>query len=355
MTLSDNQSQNKKKTIVTFGEIMLRLTPPGYQRFSQAGSFEVLYGGGEANVAISIANYGLPVEFVSRLPENDIGQSALMSLRKHNVGTTHILRGGKRLGIYFLEMGAVNRGSKVIYDRESSAISEIEPGMVDWERVMHDASWFHWTGITPAISANTAMVCLEAVKMADKKGITVSTDLNFRKNLWKYGKSASEVMPGLVEGCDIILGNEEDAEKVFGIKPEGVDAEKGQVDAEAYESVCKQLFKKFPKAKKVIITLRGSINANHNTWSGVLHDGKKLYKAPEYNITHIVDRVGGGDSFMGGLIYGLNNFPGDDQKALNFAVAASCLKHTVYGDYNLVTADEVEKLMEGVTTGRVSR
>jgi 2-dehydro-3-deoxygluconokinase len=227
--------------------------------------------------------------------------------------------------------------------------------MINWDKVFEDVTWFHWTGITPAISQSAALVCLEAIKAANARGITVSTDLNFRKNLWKYGKKAGEVMPELVEGCDVILGNEEDAEMVFGIKPEGMDVTKGHVEAAEYESVCKQLVKRFPRAKKVIITLRGSVSANHNTWSGVLWDGKKLYEAPQYNITHIVDRVGGGDSFMGGLIYGLITYSGNDQKALNFAVAASCLKHTIVGDFNLVTVDEVEKLMAGDASGRVSR
>ena len=344
-----------KHKVVTFGEIMLRLSTPGYERFIQANSFDINYGGGEANVAVSLANYGIPVEFVSRLPKNDIGQACASSLRKYNVGINHMAWGGERLGIYFLETGAVARASKVVYDRAYSSIATIEPGMVNWDAVFEGVTWFHWTGITPAISEGAAKVCLEAIKAANKKGITVSTDLNFRKNLWKYGKKASEVMPELVEGCDVILGNEEDAEMVFGIKPQGVDITKGHVEAAAYQSVCEQLMKKFPRAKKVVITLRGSVNANHNTWSGVLFDGKKLYKAPEYNITHIVDRVGGGDSFMGGLIYGLLTYTGDDQKALNFAVAASCLKHTIPGDFNLVTVDEVEKLMGGDASGRVSR
>ena len=341
--------------VVTFGEIMLRLSTPGYERFSQATQFDINYGGGEANVAVSLANYGIPVEFVSRLPKNDLGQSSIMALRKYNVGTNHIVWGGERLGIYFLETGAVARSSKVIYDRANSSISTIEIGMIDWDRVFEGVTWFHWTGITPAISENTAKVCLQAIKAANKKGITVSTDLNFRKNLWKYGKKASEVMPELVEGCDVILGNEEDAEMVFGIKPEGVDVTKGHVEASAYESVCRQLVNRFPRAQKVIVTLRGSVNANHNTWSGLLWNGSELIQAPEYNITHIVDRVGGGDSFMGGLIYGLLTYVGDDQKALNFAVAASCLKHTITGDFNLVTVEEVEKLMGGDASGRVSR
>jgi len=259
------------------------------------------------------------------------------------------------MGIYFLETGAVARASKVIYDRAYSSISEIKPGMVNWEKVFENTQWFHWTGITPALSQDAADTAKEAIEAANRLGITVSTDLNFRKNLWKYGKKASEVMPALVSGCDIILGNEEDADMVFGIKPEGVNVTSGHIDAEAYQSVCVQMMARFPRAKKMIVTLRGSVNANHNTWSGVLWNGKKLLKAPDYDITHIVDRVGGGDSFMGGLIYGLISYPGDDQKALNFAVAASCLKHTIYGDFNLVTVAEVENLMKGDRSGRVSR
>jgi 2-dehydro-3-deoxygluconokinase len=341
--------------IVTFGEIMLRLVPPGYDRFSQARQFNASFGGGEANVAVSLANYGLKVDYVTRLPKNDIAEACVMDLRRYNVGTDKIIYGGDRLGIYFLEAGAVARPSKVIYDRANSSIAEIKPGMVNWDSVFEGVTWFHWTGITPAISEGAALACKEAIEAANKKGITVSTDLNFRKNLWKWGKKAPEVMPDLVSGCDIILGNEEDAAMVFGIHPEGVDVKSGHVDAAAYESVCRQMMKKFPRAKKVIVTLRGSVNANHNTWSGVLFDGKKLYQAPEYDITHIVDRVGGGDSFMGGLIYGLITFPTDDQKALDFAVAASCLKHTINGDFNLTTVKEVETLMGGDGSGRVSR
>lgn len=343
------------KKVVTFGEIMLRLASPGYLRFSQSSQLEATFGGGEANVAVSLANYGIPASFVSRLPKNDIGDWAIQNLRKYNVQTQDILRGGERVGIYFLETGAVARASKVVYDRAGSAIADIQPGMLDWEAIFKDANWFHWTGITPALSEGAAATCLEGIKMANKLGVTVSTDLNFRKNLWKYGKSASEVMPELVEGCDVILGNEEDAEKVFHIQPEGVDVTAGHVEAAAYESVCRQLVKKFPRAKKVIITLRGSINANHNTWAGTLFNGEQMFFSPQYDITHIVDRVGGGDSFMGGLICGLLTFPEDDQQALNFAVAASCLKHTIYGDFNLVTVDEVKNLMKGDGSGRVSR
>jgi len=341
--------------VVTFGEIMLRLATPGYLRFSQTDTFTATFGGGEANVAVSLANFGIPVDFVTRLPKNDIGRACQMDLRKYGVGTGHIVWGGERLGIYFLETGAVSRGSKVIYDRAYSSIAQIEPGMIDWDQVFEGVKWFHWTGITPAISQGAANVCLQAIKKANEKGITVSCDLNYRKNLWKYGKPAGEVMPDLVEGTDVVLGNEEDAEKVLGIKPEGVDVTGGHVEGAAYESVSKQIMARFPRCKKVITTLRGSVNANNNSWAGVLWDGKKLFESPTYQITHIVDRVGGGDSFMGGLIYGLLTYTGDDQKALNFAVAASCLKHTIYGDFNQVTVDEVEKLMGGDASGRVAR
>ena len=335
---------------------MLRLSPPGWKRFSQASSFDVVYGGGESNVAVSLANYGVDVDFVTRLPENDLGDCALMELRKRGVSVDKIVRGGERLGIYFLETGAVSRGSKVVYDRAHSAMSTIEKGMIDWDTVFKGVNWFHWTGITPAISQGAADACLEAIKAANRLGVTVSTDLNYRKKLWKYGKKPGEVMPALVEGCDVILGNEEDAEKHFGLHPEGVDVTHGgSVDGKAYLSVLKQLQEMFPRAKKVITTLRGSISASHNSWSGVLYDGNKLYEAPTYEITHIVDRVGGGDSFMAGLIFGLLTYKDDDQKALEFAVAASCLKHTIKGDANLSTVAEVEKLMGGDASGRVSR
>lgn len=341
--------------VVTFGEIMLRLAAPGFERFGQSNTLNATFGGGEANVAVSLANYGIDTKFISRLPKNDIAESCIKELRGFGVDVSGIIRGGERVGIYYLETGAVNRASKVIYDRAHSAISEIEIGMINWDKVFEGATWFHWTGITPAISESAMRVCTEAIKVANQKGITVSTDLNYRKNLWKYGKTAKEVMPELVKGCDVILGNEEDAEMALGIHPEGVDVKSGHVDSSAYLSVSQQIMKQFPRCKKVITTLRSSINANHNNWSGVLYDGKKLYEAPNYQITHIVDRVGGGDSFMGGLIYGLLTYKEDSQKALDFAVAASCLKHTIYGDYNRVSVDEVLKLMEGDTSGRVSR
>ncbi|NJK94406.1 MAG: sugar kinase [Bacteroidales bacterium] len=336
---------------------MLRLAAPGYLRFSQSNEFLATYCGGEANVAVSLANFGMDAEFVTRLPKNDIADACLKNLHKYGVKTGNVIYGGERLGIYYLETGAVARPSKVIYDRAHSAISEINPGMINWEEILKNADWFHWTGITPALSQGAADACLEAIEVANKLGVTVSTDLNYRKNLWKYGKTASEVMPELVGKSDIILGNEEDAETVFGIKPEDFDVTKtlGNVDGDQFQSVCEQMMNKFPRAKKVVITLRGSISANHNTWAGVLYDGTRLFKSPTYDITHIVDRVGGGDSFMGGLIYGLLSYPEDDQKALNFATAASCLKHTIYGDFNLSTVAEVENLMKGDGSGRVNR
>src|SRR5690606_13464595 len=341
--------------VVTFGEIMLRLATPEFLRFSQASTLEATFGGGEANVAVSLANYGIDARFVTSLPKNDIGDAAIATLRKYNVRTDCIHRGGDRIGIYFLETGAVSRASKVVYDRAHSSLASIKKGQIDWDEAFDGATWFHWTGITPSVSQGAAEVCQEACEAAAKKGLTISTDLNYRAKLWKWGKQAGEVMEDLAKHCDVILGNEEDAEKVFGIKPEGVDITAGHVSGAAYESVGRQLMTRFPKARKVIITLRGSISASHNTWSGVLWDGKNLYESPTYQITHIVDRVGGGDSFMGGLIYGLLSYDGDDQRALNFAVAASCLKHTIKGDFNLVTVDEVEKLMKGDASGRVSR
>tara|TARA_B110000003_G_scaffold109315_1_gene111904 strand:- start:284 stop:1324 length:1041 start_codon:yes stop_codon:yes gene_type:complete len=343
--------------VVTFGEIMLRLSPPGYLRFSQTNSFDIVYGGGESNVAVSLANYGIPVEFVTRIPKSEIGECALMELRKRGVGTSHIVLGGERLGIYFMETGAVNRSSNVVYDRTNSAMAELKSGMINWDKVFDGVSWFHWTGITPAISKNAADVCLEAIKIASDKGLTISTDLNYRSKLWKHEGNRNEIMTELTSYSDIILGNEEDTEMHFGIKPEGLDitTQGNEMNSEAFLSVCNQMMKKFPKAKKIIITLRGSISASHNSWAGILYDGKKMYESIQYQITDIVDRIGGGDSFMGGLIYGFLNYPNEDQKALDFAVAASSLKHTIKGDVNLVKVEEVEKLMNGNSSGRVNR
>ena len=333
----------------------MRLSPPGFMRFGQARAFDVIYGGGESNVAVSLANYGIATDFVTRLPANDLGDACIQFLRQYNVGTNKIVRGGERLGIYFLEMGSMQRGSKVVYDRAHSSIASIQPGMIDWKTVFADASWFHWTGITPAISEGTAAVCLEAVKAAKDMGLTVSCDLNYRNKLWKWGKKPGEIMPELVQYCDVAIGNEEDADKVFGIRAPETDVTSGKVEADQYLYVCTELNKRFSYLKTIAITLRGSISASHNTWSGVLWDNGQFYSGPTFDVTHMVDRVGGGDSFMGGLIYGLLTYGGDKQSALNFAVAASCLKHSIFGDFNLVTAGEVKKLMGGDASGRVSR
>jgi 2-dehydro-3-deoxygluconokinase len=315
----------------------------------------VIYGGGEANVAIALANFGLPGDFVTRLPPNHIGNACLNYLRQYGIGTAKIIRGGERLGIYFLEIGAAQRGSEVIYDRVGSSFSEITPGMINWEKVFSDACWFHWTGITPAVSQGAAESCLEAVKKAKEDGLTISCDLNYRSKLWKWGKTAQEVMIELVNFADIMICNEEDAEKVFGIKAPDVDVLKGKIDAERYIPVANELMKMFPNLRSIAITLRGSISASHNTWSGILCNEKSFYIAPTYQITHIVDRVGAGDAFAAGLIYGYMKFEKDLQKVLNFALAASCLKHSIFGDTNIVSVEEVEKLVAGLTSGRVSR
>lgn len=343
------------KKVVTFGEIMMRLSPPRFVRFTQATSFDVTYGGAESNAAIALANFGIPVDYVTRLPKNDLGDACLNFIRQFGVGTDKIIRGGERLGIFFNEIGAVQRGDKVIYDRANSAIATIEPGMIDWAAAFSDGKWFHWTGITPAISQGAAEVCLEAVKKAKEMGLTVSCDLNYRSKLWKWGKTAREVVSELVKYVDIVVANEEDADRIFGIKALGVDVAAGKVEAEKYRLVAEQLMKKFPNLKKIGITLRTSISASQNTWSGVLYDGETLYMAPTYQITHIVDRTGAGDSFAAALIYGLLTYSEDLQKALNFAVAASCLKHTMTGVVATVTVQEAESLMTGVVSGRIQR
>ncbi len=347
------------KKVVTFGEILLRLSPPENLRFSQANSFDVQFGGGEANAAVSLANYGVPVDFITRIPNNDIAQCALLEMRKRGVGTNNILFGGDRLGIYFLENGAVSRGSKVVYDRENSSMSEITPGMIDWDKVLDGVAWFHWCGITPAISKSAADACLEAVKVASAKGITISTDFNYRAKLWKYcdHNERQEIMTELTSYSTIILGSEYDAKMFFNILPKEISAEltKEEKDKEAFLSVCNQVKERFPSIKKFIKTIRESVSASHNNLEAILYDGEQLYESPKYEITDIVDRVGGGDAFIGALIYILLNNKNDNQKALNFAIAASALKHTIKGDANLVTVEEVERLMNGDASGRVSR
>lgn len=341
--------------LVTFGEIMMRLSPPGHLRFFQARSFDMLYGGGEANVAVSAACLGQPSRFLTRLPDNDLGRACGMYVAQYGVDTSHILWGGDRIGIYFHEFGAVHRGSKVIYDRAGSALATIEPGMMDWEEALAGATWFHFTGITPAVSHGAAAACLEGVKKARDMGLTVSCDLNYRAKLWKWGKSADQIMPELVEMSDVVVGNEEDADKVFGIKAPEADVRAGKVSGDQYRYVAEELLKRFPNLKKAAVTLRGSVSASHNSWSALYFDGKTHYQAPIYQITHIVDRVGGGDAFVAALLYGLNRFPEEGQRVVDFATAASCLKHTIVGDFNLATRAEVEKLMKGDASGRVAR
>jgi 2-dehydro-3-deoxygluconokinase len=340
--------------VVTFGEIMMRLSTPGYLRFTQASAFDVTYAGAECNVAVSLANYGVPVDFVTRLPDNDLGRACLKFIREMGVGTDKIVWGGPRLGVYFLETGVGPRGSKVLYDRADSAMALLEPGMIRWADVLAGVKWFHWTGITPSLSEGAAATTLEAVKTAKKMGLTVSCDLNYRAKLWKWGKPAAEVMPDLVAHTDVVVANEEDADKVFDIKAPGTDVTSGKVEADKYRFVCEELAKRFSNVNQISVTLRGSISASHNTWTGMLWSAGKFYTTKTYDIVPIVDRVGGGDSFNGGLIYKLIT-GGDPQSALDFAVAASCLKHTIFGDFNHVTVAEVEKLMGGDVSGRVTR
>ena len=339
------------KRVITFGEIMLRLAPEGYYRFVQTDSYGATYGGGEANVAVSLANYGFDAAFVTKLPAHDIGQAGINALRRYGVDTSLITRGGDRVGIYFLEKGASQRPSKVIYDRAGSAIATATTADFDWDKIFDGADWFHFTGITPALGDNVAAICLEAVKAAKARGITVSCDLNYRKKLWTKQK-AGEVMGELCRYVDVCIANEEDAADVFGISAADTDVSKGEVNHEGYKDVARQLMERFG-FQYVAITLRSSISANDNDWAAMLFDGKDYYFSKQYHM-HIVDRVGGGDSFGGGLIYALlSGF--DAQKTIEFAVAASCLKHTIEGDFNQVTADEVLSLAGGDGSGRVQR
>ena len=339
------------KRIITFGEIMMRLNPEGYRRFVQADKFEASYAGGEANVAVSLANYGFDAAFVTKVPSHEIGQCAVNALRKYGVDTSKIVRGGERLGVYFVEKGASQRASKVIYDRAGSAIAKAVPEDFDWDTIFEGADWFHWTGITPALGGNLPEICLEACKAAKAKGVKISCDLNFRKKLWTSAQ-ANEVMSKLMPYVDVCIANEEDAKDVFGIEAEDTDIDAGKINHDGYISVAKQLSDRFG-CEKVAITLRGSISANDNDWAAMLYEGGKAYFSPTYRV-HIVDRVGGGDSFGGGLIY--SQLMGmDAQKSINFAVAASCLKHTIEQDFNLVSVAEVEALAGGNASGRVQR
>ncbi len=339
------------KKVITFGEIMLRLAPEGYYRFIQASQYGATYGGGEANVAVSLANYGLDTAFVTRLPEHDIGQAAVNELRRYGVDTSYIARGGSRVGIYFLEKGASQRPSKVIYDRAHSAIAEAREQDFDWEQIFKDAGWLHFTGITPALGDNVADICLAAVRKAKEMGLTVSCDLNYRKNLWTREK-AGEVMARLMPYVDVCIANEEDAADVFGIRAADTDVTRGTVNHDGYREVAQKLQERFG-FRYVAITLRTSLSANDNDWAALLYDGNDFYFSKKYRI-HIVDRVGGGDSFGGGLIYSLMTGK-SAQETIEFAVAASCLKHTVEGDLNHVSVSEVEKLAGGDGSGRVQR
>ena len=339
------------KKVITFGEIMLRLAPEGYYRFLQAEKYGATYGGGEANVAVSLANFGLDAAFVTKLPKHEIGQAGVNSLRRFGVDTSLITRGGDRVGIYFLEKGASQRPSKVIYDRAGSAIAKAEKSDFDWDKIFEGADWFHFTGITPALGDNVAEICLEACKAAKAKGITVSCDLNYRKKLWTREK-AGQVMGELCKYVDVCIANEEDAADVFGIKAEHTDITGGSLDHEAYKAVAAQLADTFG-FKAVAITLRTSISANDNKWAAMLCTNGEYFFSRSYDV-HIVDRVGGGDSFGAGLIYSMltDKTP---RETIEFAVAASCLKHSIEGDFNMVSVDEVEKLAGGDASGRVQR
>ncbi len=340
-------------SFLTFGEIMLRLKTPGHERFFQSPQFEATFGGGEANVAVALCNYGLDAGFITALPENDIGECAMRELRSFGVTTNHIRRSGDRVGIYFLETGANQRPSKVIYDRANSSIAECKPGDFDWPKIFAGATWLHITGITPALTQGAADLSLECVKAAKEAGVQVSCDFNFRSKLWKYGKSAPEVMTELVKFVDVGIANEEDCQKSLGVSVD-VEVESGELDTNKYEALTTKVLDLFPNMESIAVTLRESINADQNGWSACFRDKDGFKLSRRYELTDIVDRVGGGDSFASALIYGLNAYD-DRQQSLEFAVAASCLKHSILGDFNRVSVAEVQKLMSGDGSGRVQR
>jgi len=341
------------KKYITFGEIMLRLKPANHERFFQSPLLEATFGGGEANVAVGLARFGLNVAYVSVIPNNPIGDACVKELRGQGVETSLIVRKGNRLGIYFLEAGANQRPSKVIYDRSHSAIAEAKPGDINWDKVFDQVSWFHISGITPAISLSVSELSLEAVKKAREKGITVSCDLNFRKNLWKYGESAPEVMGEFVKYADIVIGNEEDCQKSLGVKLD-MDVESGILQAERYRELTDNVLSLYSNIKKIAITLRESHSANYNGWLAVLNNREEFITSKKYEINNIIDRVGGGDAFAAGLIYGFDNL-NSDKEALEFAVAASCLMHSIPGDLALLSVEEVKSLVGGAASGRVQR
>ena len=339
--------------VLTFGEIMLRLKAPGHERLMQTPNLEATFGGGEANVAVSLANYGMDAALLTFLPENAVADACIGELRRFNVDTSRIIRKDGRVGIYYLDAGANQLPSKVIYDRAYSSISLAGPGDVDWDKAFEGVEWMHISGITPAISESLMELSIESVKEAKKRNITVSCDLNYRKNLWKYGRNAQEVMSEMANYCDILIANEEDVQKSLGITID-VDVESGEIDNSKYEILGNKVLEKYPNAKMIAITLRESKSADTNGWSTCINNREKFYVSRHYNINDIIDRVGGGDSFAGGLIYGLNNYD-TMEEALEFATAASCLKHSVIGDFNRVTVDDVKKLMAGDGSGRVQR
>lgn len=339
------------KKVVTFGEILLRLSTQSFLRFSQAESYKATYGGGEFNVAVSLANYGLEAEFITRLPDNELGHSAIKEMRKRDVKSENVVLGGDRLGLYFLETGASTRASNVIYDRANSAMATIQKGTIDWKKILKNASWFHWSGITPALSESAAEACFEAIEIAHELGLTISTDLNYRSKLWQYGKQPHEVMPKMLQYSNLILGDIDTAYFMLGIEKANPDYQDEASLPELYDKI----FELCPNLKTAATTLRYSVSASHQRIGGVLYDRQKTYNAAVQEVTPVVDRVGSGDAFMGGLIYGFSEEPFDKQRALNFAVAACCLKHTIAGDYNLVTKEEVEKLLSGDFSGKVSR
>ncbi|PWG04556.1 sugar kinase [Polaribacter aquimarinus] len=331
------------KKLITFGEVMMRLSPPGYEKFSQASSLELVYGGGEANVAISCAYLGMKAAHVTRFPDNTLGKAATQFLRRHWLSTEHVVYGDSMMGKYFLEKGAVHRPSEVIYEREGSAFSMIEPSMINWEDVLKDADWFHWTGITPAISDGAAQCCLDAIKTANKLGITVSGDINSRDNMWKYGKTMQEVIPDLVEHSDVVITSSRGIREMFDI---------GKIE-DSFKSLAKQLIEVYPKIKKVVKKTRRTLSASHHQIQGKIYNGKEYIKSDMLNITHIIDRVGTGDAFAAGLIYGLLHYK--DEEAIEFASAACALKHTIPGDVNMVSLENVESLMQGDTSGAIKR
>lgn len=330
-----------KGRVITFGEVMLRFSTQGFARFTQSTALDVTYAGAEANVAVSVARFGIPSAHVTRFPDNDLGEAATQALRKHGVDTSSILYGDERMGLYFLENGAMQRASRIIYDRFDSAFAKIKPGSLDWDKIFQDASWFHWTGITPAISQGAADVCLEALTAAKKQGLVISGDINYRRNLWQYGKSARDIMPKLIEYCDIVIAGIADMENC------------ASISGQSYEKACENFNKRFPGVRRIATTERISVSSSHNRISSLMWNGK-LLRSHEYELTHIVDRVGSGDAFMAGLVYSILQKQSDEQ-ALEFATAACALKHSIEGDVNLVTVEEVEALVKGENVGKLLR